>query len=190
MRRPSIHWDSVKARLRASESALQEAISATPQRIEAAYRERAIRLAKQLTQHKPVSPGTPAVIFRLGEERYAMPLRDVAEVLPCTDCARVPGAPAWYLGVISVRGELRSVLNLGAVLGVSSSDSSVSGYVLMARHRGQVIGLYVDTIDGVSDVPLEEMTGTNQGRFLKSSGTLMVLDTEKMLADIVSKEES
>jgi len=36
MRRPSIHWDSVKARLRASESALQEAISATPQRIEAA----------------------------------------------------------------------------------------------------------------------------------------------------------
>jgi hypothetical protein len=66
MTRASIHWDSVHARLRASENALQDALTATPQRIEAAYRERAIRLAKQLTQQNN-SPATPAVIFWLGQ---------------------------------------------------------------------------------------------------------------------------
>jgi hypothetical protein len=36
------------------------------------------------------------------------------------------------------------------------------------------------------------MTGFNQGRFVKGmvSGTLMLLDAEKLLAEVVSKEES
>ena len=196
MTRPSIHWESVHAGLRASESALQEALTATPQRIEAAYRERAIRLAKDPTQQKSLSPGTPALIFRLGQERYAIQLNDVAEVLPCTHCTPVPGAPLQFLGVISVVGELRSVLNLSAVLGVSLGASRVNssgdGFVLMVRHQGQEVGLNVDTIEEVHDLRLEEMTGANQGRFVKGiiSGTLMVLDTEKMLAEVTAQQES
>jgi chemotaxis signal transduction protein len=191
MKRSSIQWDNVRARLRASENALQDALTATPQRIEAAYRERAIRLAEQLTQQS-LSPSTPAVIFRLGEERYAIPLKDVVEVLPCDHCAPVPGAPVQFLGVISLRGELRSVLNLSAALGVSRSNGSSDAFVLMVRHQGQGIGLSVDTIEEVRDLELEEMTGVHQSRFVKGiiSGTLMVLDAEKMLADIASKEES
>jgi chemotaxis signal transduction protein len=104
----------------------------------------------------------------------------------------VPGAPVQFLGVISLRGELRSVLNLSAVLGVSRSNGSIDGFVLMVRHQGQGIGLSVDTIEEVRDLRLEEMTGANQSRFVKGviSGTLMLLDTENLLADIASKEES
>jgi chemotaxis signal transduction protein len=192
MTRPSINWGNVHARLRASEIALQEALSATPQRIEAAYRERAARLANQLRQLKPASPGTPALIFRLSGERYAIQLKDVAEVLPCVRCMSVPGAPAEFLGVISVRGELRSVLNLSAALGVSRNDRSGDGLVLMVRHQGQGIGLNVDAIEEVRNLQLDVMTGFNQGRFVKGmvSGTLMLLDAEKLLAEVVSKEES
>lgn len=185
-----IHWEAVKARLQASEIALQEALSATPQRIEAAYRERAIRLANQLSVQNPLAPGTPAVIFRLGGERYAIQLTDVVEVIPCTRSTPVPGAPAKFLGVTSVRGELRSVLNLSSVLGVSRTDSLGHGFVLMVRYQGQAIGLHVDSIEEVRELQLEQITGANQGRFIKGivSGTLMVVDTEKMLADVVSKE--
>jgi purine-binding chemotaxis protein CheW len=192
MMRATIDWAGVKARLRASENALQEALSATPQRIDAAYRERAFRLAKTLIQKKHASPSTPAVIFRLGEERYAILLKDVVEVLQRTRCTPVPGAPAQFLGVISVRGELRSVLNLSAVLGVSRSDSSGDGFVLMLSYQGQGIGLNVDAIEEMRELRLEEMTGAYQARFVKGiiQGTLMVLDTERMLAEVVSKQES
>lgn len=192
MTRASIDWASVHARLRASETALQAALTATPQRIETAYRERAIRLAKQTAQHQPASRGTPAVIFRLGEERYAIPLNDVAEVLPCAHCTPVPGAPAQFLGVIGVRGELRSVLNLSAVLGVSKRDGADDGIVLMVRYQGQSMGLNVDAVEEMRELRPEEMTGANRSKFVKglAEGTLMVLDTERMLADVVSKEES
>jgi purine-binding chemotaxis protein CheW len=187
-----IHWESVHARLRASESALQEALSASPQRVEAAYRERAIRLANLSAQRGPVSPGTPAVIFWLGEERYAIDLKELAEVMPCADCTPVPGTPAQFLGVMNVHGELRSVLDLSVVLGVPRRDSSGSGFVLMLSHRWQGIGLRVDSVEDLREIRLEEMTPANQGKFVKGliSGTLLLLDTEKMLAEVISQEES
>jgi hypothetical protein len=50
----------------------------------------------------------------------------------------------------------------------------------------------VDTIDEVRELRFEQMTGAAQGRFVKgvTSGTLMLLDTERMLADVICKEES
>jgi hypothetical protein len=46
MKRAPIDWALVRTRLRASEAALEEAAADNPARLEAAYRERAVRLAK------------------------------------------------------------------------------------------------------------------------------------------------
>jgi purine-binding chemotaxis protein CheW len=128
----------------------------------------AARLNSNLSaQRAPVSPGMSTVIFWLGEERYAIDLKDLAEVLPCTDCTPVPGTPARFLGVVNVHGQLRSVLDLSVVLGVPRRDGNGSGFVLMLSHRCQGIGLRVDGVEDLREIRLEGMPPANQGKFVE-----------------------
>jgi chemotaxis signal transduction protein len=195
MRRTSIDWDSVRSRLRASERALEGAMDESPERIQTAYRERAVRLAKRPVEHGHVSADLPVLVFRLAQERYAIELKDVAEVIPFTHCTAVPGAPPQFAGVISLRGELRAVLDLGRLLAVSESADRDSRFVLMLRRqgqesrRGQEIGLKVDRIEELGAIQPEELSTTAPGSYVKgiASGTLMLLSVDAVLARVFSK---
>src|SRR4051812_28143256 len=47
-----------------------------------------------------------AIVVRLGVARYAVPMADVAEVVPVPRVTRVPGMPPWLAGVVNWRGHL------------------------------------------------------------------------------------
>jgi purine-binding chemotaxis protein CheW len=190
MKRTGIDWDLVRSRLRASERALEERLAESPERIEAVYRQRAVRLAK--VQHGPVSAGLQALVFRLAKERYAIALEEVSEALPFARCTRAPGSPPQFRGVMNLRGELRAVLDLAALLALSENGNRDSGFVLMLRRPGQEIGLKVDSIDEFREIRLEELSVPAQGIYVKgiASGALMLLNVEAVLAAVFSKEES
>jgi purine-binding chemotaxis protein CheW len=192
MRRAAIDWDSVRSRLRASERALEGAMAESPERIESAYHERAVRLAKRQVEHGRVSVALPVLVFRLAQERYAIELKDVAEVIPFTRCTPVPGAPPQFAGVISLRGELRAVLDLGRLLAVSESTDSDSRFVLMLRRQGQEIGLKVDRIEELGAIQPQELSSGTPGSYVKgiAPGTLMLLSVDAVLAGVFSIEES
>jgi len=187
----SVNWEQVRSRLRASEEALEEALRAGPQRIQIAYRQRAVRLAKTQASPTAVSPGLPVMIFRLARERYAIELKDLAEVLPFIRCTPVPGAPTQLLGVINLRGELRGVLDLSQLLALPESESTESGFILILR-SGLGVGLKVDSIEELHEIRPEELTRPMQANYLKglASDTLPLLDVDILLADVFSKEES
>lgn len=50
--------------------------------------------------------------FQLGEGRYALPLRDILEVLPLLPVVRVPHAPDYISGIINYREQAVPVLDL------------------------------------------------------------------------------
>lgn len=192
MRGSGVDWEQVRVRLRASEAALEETLTASPARIEAAYHRRAVRLAGEPGRQRPVSASLPVLVFRLGEERYAIELKDLAETLPFAGCAAPPGARPQVLGVISVRGELQAVLDLGRLLTGSSGPPTDSGFVLMLRRRGREIGLKVEHIDELREIRLEDLTPPAQGNYVRgiAPGAVMLLDLEKVLASVFSKQES
>ncbi len=117
MKPAGIDWERVRTSLRSSERALEEALAESPERIEAAYRQRAVRLAKvQEGENGPISAGLPVLVFRLARERYAIELQEVSEALPFARCSRPPGSPPQFRGVMSLRGEIRAVLDLATLL--------------------------------------------------------------------------
>jgi len=189
MKRVSVNWEQVRSRLRASDEALEDALRAGPQRTQIAYRQRALRLANIETSSRAVAPGLPVIIFRLARERYAIELKDLAEVLPFTRCTPVPGAPPQFLGVINLRGELRGVLDLSQLLAIPESESTKSGFILILR-SGLGVGLKVDSIEEIHEIRPEELTRPMQANYLKglASGTLPLLDADILLADVFSKE--
>jgi purine-binding chemotaxis protein CheW len=52
------------------------------------------------------------VTFRLGEEKYGINVMQVQEVLRVTEIAPVPGAPSYVLGIINLRGNVVTVIDM------------------------------------------------------------------------------
>jgi purine-binding chemotaxis protein CheW len=192
MKRATIDWELVRSRLRASEHALNAALEETPERIETAYRERAIRLAKAHIAPEPFAASLPVLVFRLVTELYAIELKELAEVLPFAHCARIPGAPPRFLGVINLRGELRPIVDLGRLLGSYENADQDSGFVLVIRRPGREIGLKVDNIDDLREIRPQELMAPPQAKYAKglTSGPLTLLNIDAVLLNIFSKEDS
>jgi purine-binding chemotaxis protein CheW len=191
MKRASIDWRAVQEQLRASELALEETMTPSPQRVRDAYRQRAARLATVDLNLKPASPGLPTLVFLLGQERYAIEMKELAEVLPFVRCTQVPGGSQRFLGVINLRGEIRAVLDLRNLVAPSESGDGEAGFVLMLRRPGKEVGLKVDHIEDLREIRPEELTLSPQGTYGKgmASGTLMLLNVDAVLKEAFSKEE-
>jgi purine-binding chemotaxis protein CheW len=188
----AIDWEVVRSRLRSSQRALEETLAESPERIDAAYRQRAILLAGEQAESGPDSLGLLVLIFQLAGERYAIEVRDVAETLPFARCTPVPGSPPQFLGMINLRGELRAVLDLGRLLGLSENGQKDSGFVLILSRQGREIGLKVDLIEDLSAIRPEEFSSTGEGSYVKgiASSALMLLNVEAVLVEVFSKMES
>lgn len=189
MKRAAIDWGLVRSRLQSSERALEEALTESPERIDAAYHLRAARLAKGVRQ-EPRAPGFPVMVFRLGLDRYAIETKEVVEALRLERCTPVPGSPPLFAGVITLRGELRAVVDLARLLALPGSANQNSGFVLLLRGHGQGIGLKVDRIEGLREIGPEELSLTSQGKYVMglAPGTLMLLSVDAVLAEVFSKE--
>jgi purine-binding chemotaxis protein CheW len=192
MKRGEFDWGAVQERLRASELALEEALTPNPQLVEEAYRQRAARLASVEMNRAPASPGLSALVFRLGQELYAIEMKELAEVLQFARCVPVPGASRQFLGVINLRGELRAVMDLRHLLAPSDGGNSGTGVVLMLRRPGKEIGLKVDRIEDLREIRSEELTPSTEGNYGKGlvSGTVTLLNVDAVLKEAFSKEES
>jgi chemotaxis signal transduction protein len=182
-----IRWEEVSSRVRASEAALQGTLGEDPQRIAAAYRRRAILLASEPSTTESTALGVPVLIFRVGQERYAIKLHELAEVLPFSRSTELPnGAPHWR-GLMNVRGEVRPVADLGVML--SGDPSGPVGFVLMLRRNN--VGLKVDNIEELNEVSLEG-TGADVGRhhvIAQKQGTLALLDIDHVLSTLFPQKE-
>lgn len=185
--RAAIDWTQVRNRLEASGLALEAALSENAERIRVVYRQRARRLAGADANRKPVSPGLPALRFRLGRERYAIELAELAEVLPYRGCIPVPGASPLFRGVINLRGDLRAVIDLGRA--IAAGPSADSGFILLLRRQ---MGLLVDEIEDLAEIRPEELSQPVPGRYLRGLGpaNLMLLDAGALLSAVLSQKES
>lgn len=82
-------------------------------------RRRAESLAQ--AQEEAASDETVGLLmFRLGEEWYAVTIDAVREIYNEYEVTRIPRVPDFVLGVINVRGEIVSVTDLGTLIRVPS----------------------------------------------------------------------
>ena len=80
-----------------------------------------------------------AVVVRFGGARYAVPMADVAEVVPVPRVTRVPGTPTWLAGVVNWRGRVLPVVDLRPIIGDPLSPAAQQRPAPrphQRRHRG------------------------------------------------------
>jgi purine-binding chemotaxis protein CheW len=144
------------------------------------------------------------LVFRVGSERFAVSLPAVAEVIESPELQRMPDAPEHVRGVATLRGELLSVYDPLALMGVSgvglssgvARESRVGGgggpgaTLVFSRGGGHRVGLAVDDVYDAITINESELRGVPGsdgsdgalvGLVLRGSELIGVLDVRALL---------
>jgi purine-binding chemotaxis protein CheW len=81
-----------------------------------------------------------------GDEAYGFPLSAVREILVPPPVTEVPRSPDHILGVISVRGQIITVVDLPKMLHLEAQQSSPYGRVVLIDNGEELIGVAVDRV--------------------------------------------
>lgn len=90
------------------------------------------------------------LLFRIGEERYALEATEIAEILPRRRLKAIAQAPAWVAGIFAHRGEIVPVIDISALnSGVPAQPRTSTRLVLVKyrhddRHPAQLLGLLLE----------------------------------------------
>ena len=194
----SIPWDEVHRRVDAVKEALEKGWTPSEAEKRRILKTRAVALALEPEKEEP-GERIEIVEFLLSSERYGLELRYVREVWPLKDLTPIPCTPAFVLGVINVRGQILSVINLKQLLDLPGKGLGDLNKVLILNSDTMEFGILADDIVGVRSVPLSglkpsvpTLTGLGLGYLKGVSGErLIVLDARRILLDkrIVVEEE-
>ena len=97
---------------------------------------------------------TILVIFKLHGDYYAFYGNGIKEILPFEEIAYVPGCPDFIFGIINVRGDIESVLNIHKIMNLAESQTTKDTRIIIAAKDDIRSGILVDSVEDVLDVPV------------------------------------
>jgi len=88
--------------------------------------------------------------FQLGKEQYAIPLLQVKEVIEMSEPTPIPETPSYFKGIINLRGQVISVLDLRSKLKLSKIENGPkTSIIILDLDNHLSIGVIVDRINSV-----------------------------------------
>jgi purine-binding chemotaxis protein CheW len=133
------------------------------------------------------------VTFTLDGRLYGVDVKAVQEVLRGQPRTRIPLAPDTVAGLINLRGQVMSAIELRARLGLPDRRDDQVPMLVVVRVAGETIALLVDTIGAVMDVdddqfelPPDTLAGPAReflfGAYKLDNQLLLALDVDRAAA--------
>ncbi len=134
---------------------------------------------------------TSVVEFLLGKEHYAIAHKFIREVLPIRDITPLPGTPDFILGIVNVRGEIFSVMDVKRIFGVEGADSPGEQKLILLHNPNMALCILVDGIVGARNLPVDHKSsslpalGKAGEKYFErvTEDRLIILNGEKILSD-------
>lgn len=152
---------------------------------------RALELARPPGQKQSTGKELKAVEFLLAEERYAIESRLVREIASLREITPLPCLPPFVLGVINLRGEILSVLDIKRFFNLPSQGLGDLNKMVVLHLGKMTFAILADEIVGTRKLdetrleralPTHSRIRTDYLRGVSAEG-IMVLDGEKLLSD-------
>ena len=139
------------------------------------------------------------VEFVVADERYAVESARIREVYRMKELTPLPCTPPFVLGIINVRGQIVSVIDIKKFFGLPEKGLTDLNKVIIVRSGDMEVGLLADAIVGSRRIPtagihppLPTLTGIGADYLTGVTGEgLVVLDVGRILSDeaIIVHEE-
>lgn len=86
--------------------------------------------------------------FYLNNSFYGIPVRSIQEIIQNERIKQVPLAGSLVAGLINLRGQIITVLDLRKILNHSSTDSEITSILICFTDHG-LLGMLVDEVDDI-----------------------------------------
>jgi purine-binding chemotaxis protein CheW len=194
----AIDWQEVRQRLGTAGDILRHGLTAEAE--QDILRARARALAREPLREEAATERIEVLQFLLAYETYGIEMAYVRETRPLRDLTPVPCTPPFVLGLINVRGQIMSVIDLKKFFDLPEKGLTDLNKVIIVSDDKMEFGILADNVLGVRSLPLAELqpalptlTGVRE-EYLKgvTRERTVILDGKKLLGDrkIVIHEET
>lgn len=192
-------WEEIHRRLAAARAVVEQKWAPNPEEKKKILKSRAQALTQEPAKQTPAEDHMEVVEFLLAHEKYGIESSCVREVYSLRELAPVPCTPPFVLGMINLRGQILSVIDLKKFFDLPEKGLTDLNKVLVVRTDRMELGILADVILGVRTIPLQDLqpslptlTGI-RAEYLRgvSKDRLVILDVRKILSDpnIVVQEQ-
>ncbi|HWQ64663.1 MAG TPA: chemotaxis protein CheW [Methanospirillum sp.] len=107
------------------------------------------------------------VEFIIGEDKFAVNLFDVREIVEASKITPLPHAPSHVRGIIDLRGEITTIIDLRQLLRIKAakdvSTADLRFIVMDDTVSSQKTGIVVDEVTSVLTVPVKDIDQATNG---------------------------
>ncbi len=132
--------------------------------------------------------------FYVGNMLLGIDIRQVQEINRQLEVTVVPHAPDYVRGVINLRGDVASVIDLSTILGLPEIEITRESRNVIVHSKGEIIGFLVDRISDVLTLNSNEISQppTNiegvdgslfKGVFKLEKELLVIFDVDIVMAE-------
>ena len=131
------------------------------------------------------------VRFSMAYETYGVESAFIREVYPLRDFTVLPGVPPFFFGIVNIRGQILSVVDLKKFFNLPERGLGDLNKVIILRDDRMEFGILADVILSVGPVSLDAIQvlpltvseiGVEYLRGVTADGVI-ILDAEKILGD-------
>jgi purine-binding chemotaxis protein CheW len=187
----TVDWNEINQRLEAGRIEIERIWTPTAEDTRRVLEERALALAREPAQAELPDAWIEVVEFFLAHERYAVASEYVREVYPLEDITPLPCTPAFVLGIVNLRGEILSVIDIKKFFDLPEEGLTNLNKVIVLESGDMVFGIVADAISGVRRILRADIQSTLltlvgiRAEYLQGVTVerVVILDAEKLLGD-------
>lgn len=191
-----VDWDQLR---RTSAMLREVAAGSTPEEEKHTLKNRARKLAQERESKDRGTERIDVLEFLVSDEKYAIQLSHVREVVHLRELTPVPCTPSFVLGVMAVHGRIVSVIDIKRFFDLPGKGLTDLNKVVVLYDGQMEFGILADAVTGAGTISLADLqpslptlTGVREEYLLGITGDgVVALDGGKLLRDpkIVVHEE-
>jgi len=194
-----IDWGKIHLRIESVKTAIESGYTPGSEEKKKILKKRAELFAREPEDIKK-DEYIEVVEFILALEHYGIESHYIREVYPLKDYTPIPCTPPFVFGLLNVRGQVISIVNIKKFFDMPEKGLSDLNKVIIVQGNKMEFGILADSIIGVRNIALSEiqapmptLTGMRE-EFLKgvTEERMVILDAGKLLSDknIIVHEEA
>ena len=130
------------------------------------------------------------VVFRIDQQRYALPLDHVSRAVRMVAVTPIPDAPNSMLGMIVMAGQMLPVIDLRRLFGQAGNIPDLQDVLLIVQIQDQTVAVIVDEVLNILEFSSKQIqsppAAVSQSGFLSAAvqhedTMILVLDASRLL---------
>lgn len=132
------------------------------------------------------------LVFGLGGENYCADIKSIKSVVRVESVTRVPNMPEFVIGIMNLRGEIISVLDIRSIFALPQKKRTGSSRVIVTEAWGSQVGIIADDVKQAIDIeedaiqpPLATISGKlasyTRGQVQAKDSIIIMLDLDRVM---------